>query len=297
MIAEAALKDRIVGLGQRVTLSSLILFAGVAALLVPTLVDVARFSWTTEQGSHGALVLASGLWLLHREKKGLPSVPMTGNTGPVYAFIAVALLVFIVSRITGILEFSALAMYAALLGALTLFWGPATMRRLWFPLLYLALSLPPPDSLVATITQPIKIAISAVAVDLLYALGYPVASAGVTIQIAQFELLIAAACAGLNSIISLSAICLLYAWLRHQSNVRHLLLLGLAVLPIAVFANFVRVLVLILITYYLGEAAAQGFLHEFAGLVMFSIALITIFAVDEALLRFSNRRTTRKAAA
>ncbi|QNN65322.1 archaeosortase/exosortase family protein [Sphingomonas rhizophila] len=105
------------------TLSSLILFAGVAALLVPTLVDVARFSWTTEQGSHGALVLASGLWLLHREKKGLPSVPMTGNTGPVYAFIAVALLVFIASRITGILEFSALAMYAALLGALTLFWA------------------------------------------------------------------------------------------------------------------------------------------------------------------------------
>jgi exosortase len=188
-------------------------------------------------------------------------------------------------------------MYAALLGSLALFWGLATLRRLWFPLFYLALSLPPPDSLVATITQPIKIAISALAVDLLYALGYPVASAGVTIQIAQFELLIAAACAGLNSIISLSAICLLYAWLRHHSNARHLLLLGLAVLPIAVFANFVRVLILILITYYMGEAAAQGFLHEFAGLLMFSIALATIFAVDEALLRLGNRRTARKAVA
>ena len=40
-----------------------------------------------------------------------------------------------------------------------------------------------------TITLPIKMAISKLAVDLLYWLGYPVASAGVTIQIAPFELL------------------------------------------------------------------------------------------------------------
>jgi len=35
------------------------------------------------------------------------------------------------------------------------------------------------------------------------------------------------------------------------------------------------------VTYYLGDAAAQGFLHEFAGLLMFSVALVTIFAVDK----------------
>ena len=296
MAATFALSDKIVTLGKRQTLGGLMLLVGAASLLLPTLFDVARFSWTTEQGGHGALVLASGLWLLLTEKKTLPQNGEKGRLWVASLIFAVFLPFYIVSRITGILEFEALAMYAAILGALYLFWGPRTLRLLWFPLFYLALSLPPPDSVVAAVTLPIKMAISKAAVEFLYLLGYPVASSGVTIQIAQFELLIAAACSGLNSIISLSAICLLYAWLRHHSNARYLLLLTLAVIPIAIFSNFVRVLILILITYYYGEAAAQGFLHEFAGLVMFSVALLSIFAVDAAL-RPLLERTSKVAAA
>lgn len=296
LAADFALTDSIRTFGKKQSLAGLILLAGGLSLLLPTLYDVARFSWTTEQGGHGALVLASGLWLLWSEKKRIPANGEKGRPKVAYPIIGVFLIIYIVSRVTGILEFEAMAMYGAILATLYLFWGPRTLRLLWFPLFYLALSLPPPDSVVAAVTLPVKMAISRTAVDLLYALGYPVASSGVTIQIAQFELLIAAACSGLNSIISLSAICLLYAWLRHHSNARYLLLLTLAVVPIAVFSNFVRVLILILITYYAGEAAAQGFLHEFAGLLMFSVALLSILAVDAALRPLVERRAARQAA-
>jgi exosortase len=122
--------------------------------------------------------------------------------------------------------------------------------------------------------------ISTQAVNLLHALGYPIGSTGVTIQIAQYDLLVAAACAGLNSIISLTAICLFYIYLRHRANWRYAALLVLMIIPIAVFANFVRVILLILITYYFGDAAAQGFAHDFAGLVMFLISVLSIFALD-----------------
>lgn len=296
MAAEYALTDSIRTFGKKQTAAGLVLLVGALSLILPTLYDVARFSWTTEQGGHGALVLASGLWLLWTEKKRIPVSSQEGRGWVAYPIIGFCLLFYIVSRVTGILEFEAFAMYGAILGTLYLFWGPKTLRLLWFPLFYLALSLPPPDSVVAAVTLPIKMAISRIAVDLLHFLGYPVASSGVTIQIAQFELLVAAACSGLNSIISLSAICLLYAWLRHHSNARYLLLLTLAVIPIAVFSNFVRVLILILITYYAGEAAAQGFLHEFAGLVMFSVALLSILAVDAALRPFVERRAAKEVA-
>src|SRR5205085_10750573 len=155
------------------------------------------------------------------------------------------------------------------------------IRAIWFPLIYLAFTLPPPDTVVASVTQPIKIAISTSAVSLLYALGYPVASTGVTIQIGQYELLVAAACAGLNSIITLTALCLFYVYLRHRSDPIAFIVIAIAALPIAVIANFVRVLMLVLITYHLGDAAAQGFLHDFAGLLMFTVALLTVFAVDK----------------
>jgi exosortase len=171
--------------------------------------------------------------------------------------------------------------------------GGALIRSVWFPLLYLALTLPPPDSVVAAVTQPIKIAISEWAVSLLYALGYPIASSGVTIQIAQYELLVAAACAGLNSIISLGAICLFYGYLRHRSNLLAFVVIALSVIPIAVFSNFIRVIILILITYYLGEAAAQGFLHDFAGLTMFAVALLSVFVIDSIFTRLLHLRTER----
>jgi exosortase len=173
------------------------------------------------------------------------------------------------------------AAYGALLGILYALWGPAVLRYFWFPIVYLALILPPPETLVTAVTQPIKIAISSTAVDLLYMLGYPIASSGVTIQIAQYELLVAAACAGMNSIISLTAIGLFYVYVLHNANYRYAGLLLLAILPAAIFANFVRVLILILVTYHFGDAAAQGFIHNFAGVTMFFISLVAILSIDK----------------
>ncbi len=113
------------------------------------------------------------------------------------------------------------------------------------------------------------------------------------IFVGQYELLVAAACSGLNSIISLTAISLFYVYLRHQARWRYALFLVLLVVPIALLANFMRVIILILLTYYAGEATAQGFLHNFAGLFMFAIALVTIFAIDELVRPLWQRRKVR----
>lgn len=267
------------------------LLVGAAIILVPTMIQVGRFNWTTEQGGHGPIVLATGAWLLWRELKTSKAEREPGNLLLGVLMLVPLLAIYAVARITGILEIEALAMYGALIvGAYILFGGPL-IRSIWFPLIYLALVLPPPDSVVAAITQPIKIAISQWAVSLLYALGYPIASSGVTIQLAQYELLVAAACAGLNSIISLGAICLFYGYLRHRSNVAAFAVIALSVIPIAVFSNFIRVILLILITYYMGESAAQGFLHDFAGLTMFAVALVTVFVIDSIFTRLLNLRT------
>jgi exosortase/archaeosortase family protein len=60
-------------------------------------------------------------------------------------------------------------------------------------------------------------------------------------------------------------------------------MLFVAVLPVAIFANLIRILFLVLLTYYGGESAAQGFLHDFAGMTMFMTALISIFLIDHAV--------------
>jgi hypothetical protein len=53
------------------------------------------------------------------------------------------------------------------------------------------------------------------------------------------------------------------------------------------------VLVLILITYYFGEAAGQGFIHDFAGLTMFAVALMTVFGIDALYANLRHRHATQ----
>lgn len=274
-----------------VTLANLVLAIGVGLIVLPTLIEVAKVSWTTEQGGHGPLVLVTGIWLLWRELTTARPATSPGKPLIGLAMLVPLIAIFVVARITGVLEIEAFAMYGALIVGAYLLWGPALLRTIWFPLVYLAFTLPPPDSVVAAVTLPIKIRISEWAVSLLHAVGYPVANSGVTIQIGQYQLLVAAACAGLNSIVTLGALCLLYVYLRHRSNFRAFLVVALAAIPVAIISNFVRVMVLVLVTYYLGEAAAQGFLHDFAGLLMFAVALLTIFAIDQIATPLYSPRT------
>jgi len=280
---------------RQLSLANIVLAIGVAVLVLPTMFQVAKFSWSTEQGGHGPIVLVTGIWLLWRELKAAMPVVRPGKLLPAIAMLVPLLAIFIVARITGVLEIEAFAMYGALIVGAYLLFGGQLLRTIWFPLVYLAFTLPPPDTVVAAVTQPIKIRISEWAVSLLHAAGYPVASSGVTIQIGQYQLLVAAACAGLNSIVTLGALCLFYVYLRHRTNFTAFLVVALAAIPVAMFSNFVRVLVLVLVTYYLGEAAAQGFVHDFAGLLMFAVALVAIFAVDQAATPFYPKRPDAEA--
>lgn len=265
---------------RRLTLSAWVLIFGILAIAIPTMITVAKESWSTEQGGHGPIVFATGLWLLARQWPGIQDIRKPGEPWLVALSLGVLVPLYVLCRITAIVEIEGYVMYATVLAVLYALIGGAAMRALWFPLFYMAFMLPPPDTVVAAVTQPLKIAISQWAIALLYAVGYPIGGAGVTIQIGQYQLLVAAACSGLNSLISLFALSLFYVYMRHRLHWQYALLLALAIVPIAIFANFVRVIILILLTHYYGEAVAQGFMHNFAGLVMFMVAMLSIFLVD-----------------
>lgn len=262
----------------------LALLVMVALFAFPTMEFVAQSSWSTEQGAHGPIVLFTGLWLLWRHLPAELAHAHPPASWKVAALTALVLPLYLVARIGAIVEVEGYLMYGGLLILLYSVIGLAAMKRLWFPLFYLTFVFPPPDTIVAIVTQPMKILVSEAAVGLLDLFGYPVGGEGVHIYIGQYQLLVAAACSGLNSLISLTALTLLYIYIRHQADVRYALLLAILTVPVAVLANLVRVLMLILLTYHFGEAAGQGFLHEFAGLTMFIAALVLIMAADFLLM-------------
>lgn len=281
----------------RATLAShWMLVIGMLGLALPTMYGVATENWSTEQGAHGPIVLATGLWLFCRRWSEVRMLARPGDTRIALAAFLLLAPAYAVARIITVIEVEGFMMYGLLLVAAYWLVGFAPLKAMWFPILYMLFIFPPPDTVVAMITQPLKIAISQATIDLLHSFGYPIAGSGVTIVIGQYQLLIAAACAGLNSLISLSAIGLFYVYIRHNANWRYALLLMLAIVPVAILANFIRVLGLILITHYFGDEAAQGFLHTFSGITMFLVSVLGIFGID-ALASPLRRRLARSAIA
>ena len=134
--------------------------------------------------------------------------------------------------------------------------------------------------------MPMKMAVSYVAENILFWADYPIARNGVILQIGQYQLLVADACAGLQTLLTLEALGLFYLNLVQHTSFFRNVALAILIIPISFTANVIRVIVLTLITYHYGDAAGQGFLHGFAGMVLFISALILILGVDSLLQLF-----------
>jgi exosortase len=281
--ALSASASRLMRAAGQLPLSTMALIVGLAALVLPTLLSLATNYWSTSSGAQGPIILVSAIWLLWRERDSIRLRPGSISRAWLIALIPPLLLLYTYARVFTVLTLESAALYSLLVLLAFFYWGPATMRREWFAVLYCGFLVRPPAGITAELTQPLKIWISSTAASLLYAAGYPIASAGVRIQVAQYELLVQQACAGLGSIFSLLAICLLYVQLVGRSDpIRNSLLLAGAI-PVAVGANLLRVILLILITYYLGNGVAQGFAHEAAGISTFVLSLLGMAALDHAL--------------
>jgi exosortase len=280
------------GIGQsrlvQILRRSPLVAVGILIWTVPTLIALAQAHWSREEGVHGPLVLAMVIWLIWRQKDLIAAEAEEGLLWLSALGLAIAGGFYAFGRA---LDFLSIEVAAVLLGLLSIgyaFVGHRVLLKLWFPILYSGFLIPWPGWLLDGVTQPLKIFVSEASTAILRNLGYPIIHEGVTIYIAQYQLLVEDACAGLNSIISLLAVGLLYVYLLHNASWRYALLLAAFVVPVAIAANVVRVIGLVLITYYLGDEAAQGYLHDFAGMVTFTSALLFIFLVDKLMTPLRN---------
>lgn len=220
-------------------------------ILLLVLLWFQRSSWLSRESSlnpwSGSLLLLPGLWLAHAGMS---------NDMPLPAMLAQPLV---------------LAGIAQWLG------GWQLVRKLGFILLMLLFTLPLPPYLLYALMAPLKSLLSEWAVGLLHEAGYSIARQGVIIVLDHYQLLLADACSGLHSLISLSALALIYQHLCHYSWHRTLWLL-LLILPVTLFCNLLRLLILLLTTHHLGMMPSQSW-HPLSGLFTFAISALLLLAL------------------
>jgi exosortase B len=274
------------------------LVLGMAVMFAPVFYKLANTVWNTDEQGHGPIIIGVVLWLLWRRADALQEAAVAGRPAGLggWLLLLLGLLTYIVGRLQNIVTFEMGAVIPLIIGMLAVTFGWGVVRVAAFPIFFLVFAVPLPGPVVDALTQPLKQAVSWVAEAILYWMGYPVSRTGVILRVGQYQLLVADACAGLNSMFTLEALGLLYMnIIGHTSKLRNVLL-AILIIPMSFVANIVRVMILVLVTYHFGDEAGQGFVHGAAGMVLFAVALVLMFIIDGILSLFFRDRAKAVAA-
>lgn len=262
--------------------SGWIVLAGLLALYVPTYLDLYQTFWRGGRSVQGPVILALVGWILWRDRASLRLQPVCGRSPSAVALFVAGLFLYVVGRSQGVIQIEIASQVPVLLGVGWMLLGRRALRALLFPVAFTVFVIPVPGTLLDQLLLPLKQLVSAIVDNGLHAVGYPIARNGVVLMIGQYDLLIADACSGLNSMVALAGLGLIYAYVVRRNSVGHNTLLLLSVLPIAFAANVIRVVALLLITYYFGDGAGRAF-HDSAAWLEIVLAFAGFFAVDSLL--------------
>ena len=180
------------------------------------------------------------------------------------------------------LGFAVLSLVMIWAGGFTLIYGRHALRRSLFPLLILGLTVPIPTVVLEAMIGVLK-AGSADVVSMLFTLTGTVYHRDEFIfYLPSVAIEIADACSGIRSTIALTLTAALAGYLYLDSPAKRALLI-LAVLPITILKNAIRIATLTLLSIHVDPSFLAGQLHHDGGIVFFVLGLTMMLPILAAL--------------
>jgi exosortase len=268
------------------SLQFVILFVLLAVLYTHILAALIG-DWAADPNySHGFIVVPCCAWIVWRERKRIADQEVKPSW--LGFVVMVGALGMLVLGVLGAELFLSRTSFIILLAGLIIqFRGWRFFRSVLLPWGILFLAVPLPAIIFNQVALPLQFEASRLASQMLGLLGIPVLRQGNIIVLPSLTLDVVEACSGLRSLVSLITLAVLYGYFFERRNFRRILLVVAAV-PIAVFANGFRIMGTGLLGQYWSPEKAEGFFHEFTGVLIFfvSIALLVGF---HALLSWVGR--------
>ena len=170
---------------------------------------------------------------------------------------------------------SALGVILTLPGLSLLLLGPRRTHLVRVPLVVSLLAIPIPNTVASELF--LRIATASGVEPLLHGLGITAFRDATVIHMARNSFVVSNACSGFATLYASVSVAIILACYQ-RSHVRKLLLL-LAAPPLALGANVLRVLLLVLMTTSWGNWVIQGPLHPASGVATFCVALGGLFLI------------------
>lgn len=264
--------------------NSVMIGACLAVFCLPGIVALFEQTLQTEAGSHTPLILLLGLWTLYQTAKANAHL---AQSNPSWLIVGLAVVLGAAYIVASAINMALAMAFCAWAVGLLAFWallGSRMVMACAFPLAFLGLAVPLPYSLSVVANADLRVFMADHAVFLADRLGFDVAFDRSSIFVNQYRLALEAACAGTSTTISLVAFVLLFTYWYRGGDVRRTVVSIALAIPIALAANILRVVVLIVAVDQFGLDVLDTALHPMAGLVSFALALV-LFLLSDALVR------------
>jgi exosortase D (VPLPA-CTERM-specific) len=208
------------------------------------------------------------IWFKRDDLASLPSKPSWLGLIP----ICVGIIFFWMGELGGEYFTLYLSSWWVLVGICLLHLGWEKMKIILFPLFFILTMFPVPDFINTRIMLQLRFISSKLGVDIIHLFGLPAIRTGNIIDLGFARLQVVDACSGLHSLISLMVLCLLLVYF-FKDHIWKRLALFMSSIPLAIVTNSFRIAVTAVLYKYFGARAAEGFFHEFSGLLIFAICI------------------------
>jgi len=231
---------------------------------------------------HGPLIPIVSLVLIWLKRRELSSISIQSSKLGIWIIIF-GLLLHIASALTRIYFISAYSLFIVIIGIIVYFFGKKLTFTILFPLCFLLFMVPAPVAIIESTTLKMKLLTAHASVFIIQLLGTPVIREGSTVYMPNTSVVVDDPCSGLKSLISLSALGILFAYIVRASYPRKVVLFLLSI-PIALLANMIRTTATLLIANLYGnKIITDGLLHKGFGLMVFVIAFAGLFLAGRLL--------------
>jgi exosortase len=252
-------------------------------LYAPVLKNLVLQWWSDPDYSHGFFVpLFSGYILWRQRERWMKVEIKPSNFGLLVMLGAVGLL--LVGSLGAELFTTRFSLLVLLVGMILFLAGRKFLRAVCFPLCFLVFMIPLPTIVYNQITFPLQLIASRFATFWLELVHVPVLRDGNILVLSNYSLEVVEACSGIRSLMTLISLAIIYGYLLEPRLWVRILLVVLMV-PSAIVSNAIRIMGAGMMAHRFGPAAAEGFLHEFSGWVIFLVALLLLFAFHWILRR------------
>lgn len=268
-------------INRQAIVSLIIILLGIVILYLPVLRELVIDWETNDNYSHGFFIPLISLYLIYCSREELSKLTLQGHICGLL-LLSTGLLQLIIAK-TGSEYFLQRSSLLPLLTGVVLFClGPAFLKKLFLPIVYLIFMIPLPAIIWNKIAFPMQLFASFLTEKVVSFLGIPIFREGNILHLAGTTLEVVSACSGLRSLTTLFALsCILAILSNHRKWQKWVLFLAAA--PIAILANIVRLSITALLASRYGGEVANGFLHDFSGLLVFGVGILLLLGLSRFL--------------